>query len=105
MQRNIWFILGCPGAGKGTQCKHLFDKFKFHHLSAGQLLRNAMQEDSKHSPLIKKTLQKGQIVPVSVTLELLQEKIQETTKEHFLIDGFPRNFDNVQVRIIQAWYN
>ena len=35
------FVMGGPGAGKGTQCAKLIEEFHFHHLSTGDLLRAA----------------------------------------------------------------
>ncbi len=73
------------------------------HLSAGELLRQAAAENSTspHQQLIADCLVSGNIVPVEISLSLLQAAMQEASLTRgksliFLIDGFPRNFDNLQ---------
>jgi UMP-CMP kinase len=73
--------------------------WNFAHLSAGELLRNEAHESSKYGTLIAKYLQEGEIVPLEITIGLLQNKMQEYIeqpeegKSCFLIDGFPRKMD------------
>ena len=70
------------------------------HLSAGELLRQeaAKKDDSPHAALIEECLVQGKIVPVEISLALLQNAMREADGKAlvFLIDGFPRNFDNLQ---------
>ncbi|CEG50507.1 flagellar adenylate kinase [Plasmopara halstedii] len=94
--KKILFVLGGPGAGKGTQCSKLVEKYGFVHLSAGDLLREERQSGSEHGELIDRMIKEGQIVPVKITLKLLQQAMVKSGRELFLIDGFPRNFDNLQ---------
>ena len=91
----VMFVLGGPGAGKGTQCAKLAEKYGMLHLSAGDLLRAERDSGSANGELINKILIEGGIVPVQITLDLLKEKIMSTQCSRFLIDGFPRNFDNL----------
>ena len=65
------------------------------HLSAGDLLRAERDSGSANGNLINKTLMEGGIVPVKITLDLLKESIMTKQCSRFLIDGFPRNFDNL----------
>ena len=69
------------------------------HLSAGQLLRDeTLKEGSPHAALIEECLVAGKIVPVEISLALLAKAIQDTPLSSsmvFLVDGFPRNFDNL----------
>ena len=69
------------------------------HLSAGQLLRDeTLKEGSPHAALIEECLIAGKIVPVEISLALLARAIQDTPRSSsmvFLVDGFPRNFDNL----------
>ena len=89
------------GAGKGTQCELLIQNYPCHHLSAGQLLRDEAEKkdgSSKHAKLIEECLVAGKIVPVEISLSLLQNAMREAEGNDsliFLIDGFPRNFDNL----------
>lgn len=99
---RVVFILGGPGAGKGTQCERLIQNYPCHHLSAGQLLRDEAEKkdgSSEHAALIEECLVAGKIVPVEISLSLLQNAMREVEGNDsliFLIDGFPRNFDNLE---------
>ena len=92
------FILGGPGSGKGTQCARLVQRFGYTHLSAGDLLRGEQQRDSPQALLIKNYIKEGKIVPVEITCGLLLKamtELEETQAERvFLVDGFPRTFEN-----------
>lgn len=99
---RVVFVLGGPGAGKGTQCELLTQNYPCVHLSAGQLLREEAEKkdgSSESATLIKECLVRGQIVPVEISLSLLQKAMREASvgndSQIFLIDGFPRNFDNL----------
>jgi len=99
---RVVFVLGGPGAGKGTQCELLIQNYPCYHLSAGQLLRDEAQKkdgSSEHAELIEECLVAGKIVPVEISLSLLQNAMREAEGNDcliFLIDGFPRNFDNLE---------
>lgn len=94
----VVFVLGGPGAGKGTQCANLVRDFGFKHLSAGDLLRAEQDRPgSDFGDMIKTYIKEGQIVPQEVTIQLLENAIKQTIDESgnrkFLIDGFPRKMD------------
>ena len=95
---KVLFVLGGPGAGKGTQCTNLSAEFGMSHISAGDLLREEMASGSPLGNEIAGYIKEGAIVPVRVTVELLRTKIfaMETTANRVLIDGFPRNQDNLE---------
>ncbi|OAD01911.1 hypothetical protein MUCCIDRAFT_153210 [Mucor lusitanicus CBS 277.49] len=95
---TVVFVLGGPGAGKGTQCENLTKDYGFVHLSAGDLLRaEQKREGSKYGELINNYIKDGLIVPMEVTIALLEQAMKEAIKEgkgsRFLIDGFPRKMD------------
>lgn len=111
----VTFVLGGPGSGKGTQCKLICDEFGYKHLSAGDLLRAERNSPgSQYGEMIEKHIQEGKIVPVEVTCSLLEKAMDEHCKSlassvnasneqdesklpgKFLIDGFPRNEDNLK---------
>ncbi|KAI9914426.1 hypothetical protein PsorP6_007807 [Peronosclerospora sorghi] len=96
IRKKVLFVLGGPGAGKGTQCKKLVEKFGFVHLSAGDLLREERESGSANGEMIDRMIKEGEIVPVQITLNLLQQAMVKSGRDLFLIDGFPRNFDNLQ---------
>ena len=69
---------------------------RFVHLSAGDLLREEQATDSKDSQLIKDYIKDGKIVPVEITCRLLLKAMQKNGMDkRFLIDGFPRNENNL----------
>lgn len=90
----VIFVLGGPGAGKGTQCANIVEKYGFVHLSAGDLLRDEIKSGSPDGEMISNMIKNGQIVPSSVTINLLDKAMKASGKSHFLIDGFPRNAEN-----------
>ncbi|KAF9475328.1 UMP-CMP kinase [Pholiota conissans] len=109
---TVVFVLGGPGAGKGTQCGRLVEDFGFCHLSAGDLLRaEQTREGSSYGELIRTCIREGTIVPMEVTIKLLEvamlAAIDATERRdavpppagwgagrgRFLIDGFPRKMD------------
>lgn len=95
---SVIFCLGPPGSGKGTQCAKIVDEFSFIHLSAGDCLREAMSRKDETSELIDSYIREGLIVPVEITVGLLKKKMQDHGwgGKHFLIDGFPRNQNNLE---------
>lgn len=97
---TVVFVLGGPGAGKGTQCANIVREFGYVHLSAGDLLRGAVSSGSEQGKAIEKHMKEGSIVPVQVTCGLLAEAMKKhyesEKKTKFLIDGFPRNQDNFE---------
>lgn len=97
---SVVFVLGAPGSGKGTQCEKIVDHYGYVHLSAGDLLRDERQRPgSEFGQLIEDFIKEGKIVPVEVTCSLLDnaitKNIKESGKRNFLVDGFPRNQDNL----------
>ncbi|EIE88297.1 hypothetical protein G6F46_000803 [Rhizopus delemar] len=95
---TVVFVLGGPGAGKGTQCARIKKDYDFVHLSAGDLLREEQKrQGSEYGELIQNYIRDGLIVPMEVTIALLEkamkESIEKENKTRFLIDGFPRKMD------------
>ncbi|KAL2133930.1 hypothetical protein VTI74DRAFT_1348 [Chaetomium olivicolor] len=95
---TVLFVLGGPGAGKGTQCARLVRDFHFKHLSAGDLLRAEQDRPgSQYGQLIRDCIKNGEIVPQEVTIALLENAMRDTMAatgdKKFLIDGFPRKMD------------
>lgn len=97
---TVVFVLGGPGAGKGTQCARLVAHHGFTHLSAGDLLRAEQDRPgSQFGDLIRDHIKNGLIVSMEVTVQLLENAMGEalarsgSAKGRFLIDGFPRKMD------------
>lgn len=96
MVPEVVFVLGAPGAGKGTQCSFISKEYDFVHLSAGDLLREERQRPgSEYGEMIEQKIRNGEIVPVEVTCSLIHKAMQNSGKTRFLVDGFPRNKDNL----------
>ena len=95
MVQEIIFILGGPGSGKGTQCQLLTQKFGYKHLSAGDLLRSEKKKDTQYANIINNHIRNGQIVPSSITINLIMNEIQNCQQKVVLLDGFPRNMENL----------
>lgn len=99
---DVVFVLGAPGAGKGTQSKRIVEDFGYTHLSVGDLLRAERSRDgSEVGRLIDTCIREGQIVPIKITISLIKQAMTnimelDSSKSSFLIDGFPRNEDNVK---------
>ncbi|KAL7531794.1 hypothetical protein ACHAXR_004242 [Thalassiosira sp. AJA248-18] len=97
---RVVFVLGGPGAGKGTQCQLLSDNLGWAHLSAGDLLRaERKKEGSELADIINANISAGKIVPSEITVKLIANAMEELRGEKgqikFLIDGFPRSEGNV----------
>jgi len=91
---KVVFVLGGPGAGKGTQCENIVKDYGYVHLSAGDLLRAETKSGSKNGEMIARMIKNGEIVPSHVTVELLKQAMDNSPTKKFLIDGFPRNDEN-----------
>jgi len=102
---TVVFVLGGPGAGKGTQCANIVRDYKFTHLSAGDLLRAHMKSGTKDGNMVAQMIKDGKIVPSSVTVKLLLSAMEKSGSERFLIDGFPRNKENRDAWVEVAGYD
>ncbi|MGV3773558.1 MAG: adenylate kinase family protein [Verrucomicrobiales bacterium] len=90
MKRRV-VLLGPPGSGKGTLAKMLETKHQLQHISSGQWFRKEMESGSRFGLLVKDHIDKGQLVPDSEVIRLIQHWITpELLSDGFLLDGFPR---------------
>ncbi|KAF3636590.1 putative UMP-CMP kinase 1 [Capsicum annuum] len=97
---KVVFVIGWdfrgPGSGKGTQCQRIAQQFGYTHLSVGELLRQEINSGSETGSMIHSIMKEGKLVPSDVTVRLLQQAMQGIDNDKFLIDGFPRNEENVK---------
>ena len=84
-------ILGPPGAGKGTQCERIVDKFKLVQLSTGEMLRAEVKSRSGLGKRADKLMDLGELVPDDIIVDMISNQIdQHSVAEGFILDGFPR---------------
>ena len=95
-QLNL-ILFGPPGAGKGTQAERLVDDFDLPYYATGDILRAAVQEESELGKKAKEYMDRGDLVPDEVIIEVVIDRIDRSEAEDgFLLDGFPRNPDQAQ---------
>src|SRR4030065_298935 len=91
-------LLGAPGAGKGTQAKKLIEKYGMPQISTGDILRAAVAKGTTLGKEAKSYMDKGELVPDSVVIGLVKERIaQDDCKKGYILDGFPRNTAQAEV--------
>jgi adenylate kinase len=87
-------IIGPPGAGKGTQCGILRDRYGCNHVSTGQLLRDVIAADTALGRAVERYVDEGFLVPDRLVLRLLVDHIrvlaEATGNPGFVLDGVPR---------------
>ena len=84
-------LLGPPGAGKGTQAEIICKNFSIPHISTGDMLREAIANETATGKLAKEIMDAGNLVSDDVIVSLVKDRIkEEDCKNGFLFDGFPR---------------
>ena len=100
---NVVFVLGGPGAGKGTMCQLAESQLGWTHLSIGELCRAERERGGATADTIQEYLDAGKLVPNEIIVTLLKTAMETTTRStgkiNFLLDGFPRSINNLDV-----WY-
>lgn len=88
-------LIGPQGSGKGTQAKIISDEFKIPHISTGDLFRNAKSPLKQELDLY---MNQGKLVPDELTVKILKQRLNEPDcKKGFILDGFPRNKNQVDL--------
>lgn len=84
-------LLGCPGAGKGTQAQYLATYYNIPLISPGNMLRTAVKMQTQLGLQVKQIMEKGDLVSDDIIINLVEERIQQDDcKNGYLLDGFPR---------------
>jgi adenylate kinase len=84
-------LFGPPGAGKGTQAEKLVVKYGLVHLSTGDIFRANIKGQNPLGQLAKSYIDKGELVPDSVTIQMLEQEVKkQNAPMGFIFDGFPR---------------
>jgi adenylate kinase len=95
-QLNL-ILLGPPGAGKGTQASRIVEEYGIPHISTGDILRNAVKNQTEMGLAAKKFMDAGELVPDEVVIGIVKERLQQPdTARGFLMDGFPRTIPQAQ---------
>lgn len=90
-------LLGPPGAGKGTQAKSISNRYSIPHISTGDIFRKNISENTPLGIEAKKHIDKGQLVPDEVTINMVKDRLQqEDCKQGYLLDGFPRTVQQAE---------
>jgi len=91
-------IFGPPGSGKGTYAKMLGKDFRVPVISIGDLLREEVTNKSEIGLKIKDLMEKGDLVPDEIVLEIVNKKISDNV----VFDGFPRDMKQISVDVDKA---
>jgi len=84
-------LFGPPGAGKGTQANFLKEKYDLVHISTGDVFRYNIKNETALGMLAKSYMDKGELVPDQVTIDMLNKEVEKNTDaKGFIFDGFPR---------------
>jgi adenylate kinase len=84
-------FLGPPGSGKGTQAQILAQDLNIPHISTGEILRQAMKEQTPLGIKAQHYVNSGELVPDELVQDLVQERLsQPDTQSGWILDGFPR---------------
>ena len=85
-------LLGAPGAGKGTQAVMLSEKLNLVQVASGDLFRQALQQETELGMKAKSYMEKGQLVPDEITIQMVLERLEASDCQNgAILDGFPRN--------------
>ncbi len=89
-------LLGAPGAGKGTHCKRIADRYGIVHLSSGDILRRERAEGSELGKKAQSYMDAGSLVPDGLIVEMMSRAVQKALAG-YVLDGFPRTVNQAQV--------
>ena len=82
-------LLGPPGAGKGTQCKRIIDKYGMAHMSSGDILRAERKANSELGQKAQGYMDSGALVPDDLIIDMMIGAIKKAP-DGYVLDGFPR---------------
>lgn len=90
-------MLGCPGAGKGTQAAFIAKKYNLPLVSTGDMLRALIKADTAIGHIAHDLMEKGELVPDDIIIDLVKTRIAQTDCVNgFILDGFPRTVPQAQ---------
>ena len=84
-------LFGAPGVGKGTQAKLLSSKLNIPHISTGDILRQAVKEQTEVGKKAQAIMNRGNLVPDDIMIDIIRDRlVKDDCKNGFILDGFPR---------------
>lgn len=83
-------LLGPPGAGKGTQCKRIVEKYGMVHLSSGDILRAERKAGTELGQKAQSYMDSGALVPDDLIIDMMIGAIKKAPRSGYVLDGFPR---------------
>lgn len=90
-------LFGGPGAGKGTQAARLIEKYKFNHISTGEVIRTEINQQSEIGKAVEERIKRGELIPDQMVIGMIRDYVAgHTTGFGNIFDGFPRTM--VQVK-------
>ncbi len=93
----IIILIGPPGAGKGTQAKHITEKYGIVHLATGDMFREKIASGDELGKKIKDIVESGNLVPDELTVKMIEDRISKSDCEGgFILDGFPRTVEQAK---------
>ena len=96
-QRLAIIMLGPPGAGKGTQARLLSERLKFPHISTGDMLREALKNQTELGKKAKAFMNTGALVPDELVDAIVAERlVREDCRRGFILDGYPRTIPQAE---------
>lgn len=93
----IIILFGPPGCGKGTQAALIKKNFEFPHLSTGDMLREAVKNNTETGQLAAKIMEQGKLVSDEIVINIIKERIvKDDCEKGFILDGFPRTLSQAE---------
>jgi adenylate kinase len=89
-------LLGAPGAGKGTQCKRIVERYGLQHLSSGDILRKERAAKTALGAKAQSYMDSGGLVPDELIVKMMAGAIAKAPKEGYVLDGFPRTVNQAE---------
>ena len=93
---RVVFVIGGPGSGKGTQCTKIKNEFNYNHMSTGDILRKVVEQKQGSAwQELEADMKEGKLIPSEKLISFVKLGIVSSKNKKILLDGFPRNQDNI----------
>ena len=90
-------LLGAPGAGKGTQAEYIKGQYNMPQISTGDILRQAVREETEIGKKAKSYMDAGKLVPDDIIINIMKQRLKEPDcLDGFILDGFPRTIKQAE---------